>query len=516
MKALFNNIGIKLKEVYLPFLLVSLGTILGYSLLRWTFDIQLGIIPLKEDLLNIWFPIAIPWIPVLIWMRRRIRILNVRGKQDNGYFLYQLVMVVAITCPLIVSQIYLEKASFELVSVSRVDEVAKHPSEKYFKVESFAVNQSARLPFATSRTSGKNNEHLTFYLYLSSPFEQSEQLWYGVRYKKRISNRMGKSEKNTAYQRFVVESEQKFDAYNFQAVQYFEQLGYSDDRDGFLEAIDAGQADVNASAQIILIPINEPFEDRLGNGFAWTFISFGIGAFVLLLLVVIPYLDEKEWKKFQKGKPMSDDDLKFFLVFLNPFGPNGATAILLLSNLAVFIVMMLAGINIASPTPKELLEMGGNRRSEVLDGEYWRLLTSVFIHGGLVHLFMNLFGLVLGAALLEDLLGKVKLIASFVICGILASLCSIYWHENIVSVGASGAIFGLYGIILVFTVFKIYPNYKRGITWFLLGLFAGGSLLLGFAGGIDNAAHIGGLLSGCAAGGMLILIDKDALAKKAR
>jgi len=179
---------------------------------------------------------------------------------------------------------------------------------------------------------------------------------------------------------------------------------------------------------------------------------------------------EKELRDFKKDKPLKEDDLKDILGFLNPMGENKATAILLLLNIIVFLFMTFGGLNIISPTPQELLEIGGNRRLEVMNGEYWRLFTSMFIHGGLLHLFMNLVGLGLGSSLLENLLGSVKLILVYLICGILASIASIYWHENTVSVGASGAIFGLYGLILAFTVFKIYPKYMRGMTWMLLGL----------------------------------------------
>ena len=98
---------------------------------------------------------------------------------------------------------------------------------------------------------------------------------------------------------------------------------------------------------------------------------------------------------------------------------------------------------------------------------------------------------------------------------LMASLASVYWHENTVSVGASGAIFGLYGLILAFTVFKIYPTHIRGMTWMLLGLYAGINLLFGFLGGIDNAAHFGGLISGFILGGILILIEKEKLTKNA-
>lgn len=510
-----KNIGIKLKEVYLPFLIVSFGTIIFYNLFRWTFDIKLRVLPLKEDLLNFWIPVALPWIPILIWLRRRIRILNIRGKRDNGYFGYQFAMAVAIAVPIIVSQTYIEKASFDLISIANVYETKSQSDEKYFDISSFRVDKNASLPYVTARTSGRNNDNLNFYLYLACPFENSDNVWYGVEYSKNLSNRISDDKKDTEYRSFLEKSEREFETYNFQNAKYFEKLGYSDDRDGFIEAIKEKNPNIKESEQIILVPQSDAFEQRLGNTFPWIFGSFGIGAFVLLLMVAIPKIDEKELRDFKKDKPLKDDDLKYMMEFLDPRGPNKATAILLLLNIAVFVIMIFAGLNIVSPTPKELLEIGGNRRFEVMNGEYWRLFTSIFIHGGMMHLFMNLFGLGLGASLLEGILGRTQLIISFIVCGILASIASIYWHENTVSVGASGAIFGLYGLILAFTVFKIYPTHMRGMTWMLLGLYAGVSLLFGFLGGIDNAAHFGGLISGFFLGGILILIEKEKLIKNA-
>jgi rhomboid protease GluP len=511
-----NNIGIKIKEVYLPFLIVSIATILFYNLFRWTFDIKLGVLPLKEDLLNFWIPCALPWMPILIWLRRRNRILNIRGRRDNGYILYQFAMAAAIAVPIIVSQSYIEKASFDLVSITNAYETQNQSDQKYFDINSFRVDKNAILTYGTARTSGRNNDNLNFYLYLACPFENSNNVWYGVEYSKNLSNRISDDKKNTEYGNFVEKSEREFDTYDFQNAKYFEKLGYSDDRDGYIEAIKENNPYVNESEQIILVPKFDVFEDRLGNTFSWIFGSFGIGAFVLLLMVVIPKIEENELRDFKKNKPLKEDDFKDMLEFLDPRGPKKATAILLLLNIAVFVAMIFSGLNIVSPTSKELLEFGGNRRFEVMNGEYWRLLTSIFIHGGLMHLFMNLFGLGLGTSLLEGILGRTQLILSFIICGILASMASVYWHENTVSIGASGAIFGLYGLILAFTVFKIYPNHMRGLTWMLLGLYAGVTLLFGFLGGIDNAAHIGGLISGFILGGIWILIEKEKLIKKAR
>lgn len=508
-----NNIGIKLKEVYLPFLVVSIGTILFYNLFRWTFDIKLGVLPLKEDLLNFWIPFVLPWVPILIWLRRRIRVLNIRGKRDNGYFGYQFAMVAAMAAPIIVSQNYLEKASFDLVSISSPYEAKNEKNEKYFDIRSFQVSKNTSLSYVTARTSGKNNDNLNFYLYLACPFENSDNVWYGVEYTKNLSNRISDNKKDKEYRNFLQKSEREFHTYDFQNAKYFEKLGYSDDRDGFIEAIKEKNPAINESEQIILVPKFDVFEERLGNTFPWIFGSFGIGAFILLLMILIPKIDEKELRDFKKDKPLKEDDLKDMLEFLDPRGPNKATAILLLLNISVFVIMIFAGLNIVSPTPKELLEIGGNRRFEVMNGEYWRLFTSIFIHSGLLHLFMNLFGLGLGASMLEGIIGRIQLVISFIVCGILASIASIYWHENTISVGASGAIFGLYGLILAFTVFKIYPTHMRGMTWMLLGLYAGVSLLFGLLGGVDNAAHFGGLISGFFLGGILILIEKEKLLK---
>lgn len=510
-----NNNKTKIQEVYIPFLIVSIGTILFYNIFRWALDIKLGILPLKEDLLNFWIPFTLPWIPILIWLRRRIRILNIRGKRDNGYFIYQFAVAAAIAAPIIISQNYIEKSSFDLIQINSLEEIKELKKEKYFKINYFEIDRNSSLTFSTSRTSGRYNDNLNFYRYFACPFKFSQSIWYGIEFKKNLSNRISDATKNSEYRRFIKKSTKDFDNYNFNDVTYFEKLGNSDKRDGFIEAVQRGFTEINEEQEIILIPRTDNFNNRLGSSFYWIFGSFGIGAIILLAMVLIPKIDEQELTDFKKNKPLKEDDLKDVLRFLNPFGENKATAILLLLNIFVFITMIFSGLNIVSPTPLELLEIGGNRRFEVLNGEYWRLLTSMFIHGGVLHLIMNLIGLGIGSSLLEKDLGYVKLIVVYIICGILASLASIYWHENTVSVGASGAIFGLYGLILAFTVFKIYPNYMRGMTWMLLGLYAGVSLLFGFFGGIDNAAHFGGLISGFIIGGILILINKEQLKKNA-
>ena len=513
-----NHFKIKIQEVFLPYLIVAISTIISYNGLRWYLDIQLDILPLKDDLLNFGLPFFIPWIPILIWLRRRVRILQVNRSNDNGYFFYQFAMVGAMAITIMVSQNYIEKASYDLIELNTIDQVADYPKEKYFVINNFDVHREGCQQYATSRTSGEYNTDLNFYLYFPCPFKRTNAIWYGVAYKKHLSNQLSDEGKNAAYRDFILASENKLKIYYFKSARYFEKLRYSDSRDGYLEAINnnTDNSSIENSAeeeQIILVPHLEAFSNNRATALQQILSSFLISSLILFGMIIYPKVDQKELRDFRKNKPLKEDDLRDFLAFLNPRGAFPATAILILLNSLVFFIMVAYGINMLSPSPKELLELGGNRRSEVLNGEVWRLLSAVFIHGGIFHLLMNMVGLGISGSFLEKTIGSMKLIGCFLLCGFCASMVSLYWHENTVIVGASGAIFGIFGLILSFNVFKIFPADMRFLSWLLIGLYAGTSLVFGFiSNGIDNAAHIGGIASGFILGSLLIVfkcIEKE-------
>ncbi len=131
----------------------------------------------------------------------------------------------------------------------------------------------------------------------------------------------------------------------------------------------------------------------------------------------------------------------------------------------------------------------------------------MFLHGGIMHLFLNIYGLVIAALFVEPIFGRTKYFMLYFISGICGSLASIYWYENTISVGASGAIFGLYGAILGLLLTNAFEGGKKGILLFI-GPYVGINLLFGLTGGIDNAAHIGGLISG-AIFGIILYLSKN-------
>lgn len=504
-----QNIITKLQKVYLPFLIISIGTVLLYTCLRWLLDVKFGIIPLKKDLLDFWIPFGLPWIPILIFLRRRIRILNVRGKNDNGYFLYQTVIAGTIFATLLNTQDYITTNSYNLYEVSSIEELDALKREKYFKLSSFLVEKESKTSYTTARVSGRSNERLNITEFIALPFENSQTVWYGIEYKSSMNNNMSEGSKNRTYRKFLETWKTQYEHHSFYGTRYFEKLGHSDELDGYVHAIQLRHPNLDRGDLTILIPHKGEFLERSGNSLEWAFGCFAIGSFIFLFMVLVPSINEGELRQFKLGSPSKDDDFLDFLRALNPMGEYKGVAILIWINILVFAIMLVKGVNIISPTGHELLEIGGCRKLEVLNGEYWRLMSSVFIHGGALHLLMNIMGLGLSGFILEEKLGPYKLILSFLTCGLLASLSSIYFNVNVISVGASGGIFGFFGIILAFAIFKVFDSQVRKFIWLILILYSGVNLVLGLLiTGVDNAAHFGGLISGFTIG-FLLSIDNN-------
>ena len=185
-----------------------------------------------------------------------------------------------------------------------------------------------------------------------------------------------------------------------------------------------------------------------------------------------------------------------------------ATPLLLDLNLLVFGLMVFAGVSASEPTGRELVRWGSNVSGLTLHGEPWRLLTCLFVHAGLSHLLLNMFSLWLLGLLVEDRVGPLRLGAVYLASGVGGGLASLWWHSNgINSVGASGAIFGLYGFLLALLVSKklvLDKSDRRAMLGLVLYLVLS-NLLSGLTGNIDNAAHLGGLLTGLLVAGPLAM-----------
>lgn len=178
-------------------------------------------------------------------------------------------------------------------------------------------------------------------------------------------------------------------------------------------------------------------------------------------------------------------------------------------NVIVYIFSALFSANIIDMDMQTLVEMGALFGPlVVLKGEWWRLFTAMFLHGGMTHILMNMFSLYLIGRGVEIYFERKAYISIYLFSGLLGGLASLYMHPDSVGIGASGAIFGVFGALAGFFLAhrdKIGTQAKAFMKDF--GMVLGINLVLGLSiPSIDVSAHIGGLVVGIVGG---FIISKD-------
>ncbi len=185
--------------------------------------------------------------------------------------------------------------------------------------------------------------------------------------------------------------------------------------------------------------------------------------------------------------------------------PGTATALLITANIAMFgiswYLSQVAASQVAGSSPgfgdidtQVLVRLGAKYGPlMVYRGQWWRLVTAMFLHAGIFHIGMNLWCLIDLGPMVESMFTKTKFAVMYLVTGVVGFMLSFWWSPGGVSIGASGAILGLVGVLLGASFHhgglgKVYRAqlWRWVIYIFIFGLF--------FA--VDNAAHLGGLASG--------------------
>ncbi len=178
--------------------------------------------------------------------------------------------------------------------------------------------------------------------------------------------------------------------------------------------------------------------------------------------------------------------------------PTPATWILIGLNVAAFLV----STRLPGDDGIALARAGALFGPAVRSGEWWRAVTAMFLHGGPLHLGINMYGLYLLGRFVEDLCGSFRFFIIYFLAGLAGAAATTFLGQQALSVGASGAIMGLLGAMIVVLVLKrrsFAAEWRRMLLWNLV-LLVGLQIAIGFfSTNIDNAAHMGGLVGGALA-----------------
>lgn len=175
------------------------------------------------------------------------------------------------------------------------------------------------------------------------------------------------------------------------------------------------------------------------------------------------------------------------------------TIALIAVNAAAFVVTGVLGVGWFSSDADKLVAVGGSLPALTLSGEPWRLLTAMFLHAGVLHVAMNMFALYSGGLAAERIFGKRAYLAIYMCTGLVGGIATLTKTAMIVSVGASGAVFGVFGALFGYMIAhraQLDPE-VRDRQMKSMGTFVGLNLLIGLTvPAISLAAHVGGFVAG--------------------
>lgn len=504
-------------------------TILLFGALRWLLDIYLDILPLKEGYWNFGIPLLLSISVVGIWMWPRYEHLTLKWvkRSSSGYFF--ITMVLALVIPLLISQNYLSKAAYKVIEVASLSDIRHYPKQKYFRVDDFEPLKSERIAYIETRVANRRyfDSTLHIYYYVVTPSIGADNVWLGSSYYTSYDNREEQSIKDRQYSAFINESRHKYAAEDFSNINYFRKLKSSNDRSAYLYTISTANKQSNLPV-LVLVPESNIFADSLDRDFVWGFGSFFIGMVLCLLLVLVAEFDSQEKKSrqkpIQKQKPVKkrapvSDVSKSLVVWFRSNKERPATLVLILSCIGAFILTVFMGMDIIDPLSRQVNSVGGLTIDALQAGKYWRVVTALFVHVGIMHLVMSLGMLFATGYILEKVLGSLRFLMIFFICGIFSNILGLLYFDMDMA-GIWGAIFGLFGIAIPLVAFKIFNKKYRelfGGTIAAILIITLNSMFFAFINTLSYMVYyLLTLCFGIVLGVVMVITQKQSLLRNAR
>lgn len=406
-----KNYFLKLKVVLIPFLVINILTSIFWIFLYWLLIIK-SEINLKDNIVNIFLPLALPWIPLYIWLRPAIKKLQI--KNDRLPIIYLTLSWILIFLFTIFSVQFMQKAIGTVTKVKNVSELYQIQKTAYYNISEYDLSINLVEKSFTTYRSGKHNQYVNLDIFFTVPIvNKNEKLiepkyykfWVCQKFSTKESSYKSDREINRAFRFFERNTTNKY--LDQEKASYFKILPYSEQKIQALNAIEKIQPGFNHDDVIILSPLNHNPKNDIKWHLKHMIITLLSGIIFFLLVLIAPKLKTPKNKAKSKSQ---GSDLHEVLLFLIPKkGTYFITPILLWINIIVFIVTVLwADVDIMYPRASQLLNSGGLLYDKVADGEIWRIISSIFIHAGFAHLLYNGISLVFAGIFVELTFGRAK------------------------------------------------------------------------------------------------------------
>ncbi|HWK07043.1 MAG TPA: hypothetical protein VNS58_25585 [Puia sp.] len=334
-----NTMRYKIRFIFLPFLWIAAGFMLVYSFLDWWLVMRPCSLWISEELAYFGLPFVLPWIPVLIWLRPRIKLLKIKAR---NVLPYAMVAAFAIGGMTILLQLYIDTATGQQTNLPKISQIGENKPTKYYAFQDYYVAKELAQTINRRYVTGKvNSQHLNFDIFIVVPLLDKEvfvappssdggkgtligeapevtpkaateitqrqgrgdaspahdplgpQAWLCVRYTKQLSNDHDPSIKDVLWDEFFRASWEDFRKEGPGREDYLERTGNNQDRTYYEKAIKKSPLYTPSSGTLTILTLHPgPFAQRNGKRLTHFLAVCGFGALIWLLMLLPPALDE--------------------------------------------------------------------------------------------------------------------------------------------------------------------------------------------------------------------------------
>jgi rhomboid protease GluP len=492
------NLAQRFRFFLLPFILVVISGIALLGTILTVFEVGQGMVLLSEEGWEIWAPLTFASIAWFLFLRRRINVLKLDRKHFEGNWPSHMLIIIAIVVPIGMSSALIRNFFSQQVEISSVKEIDPNKKFRWYCIDDLSIETEVVAGDQFSEVSGKHSDKLHYTAYFLSPLnsrlDDGTLVWIGKSYTTTMSNHENDDYKNRAWEAHWTESQNTFRSEILSETGCLKPVPAGEDKNRFLKGIHRNSFYKNKK-HLIFERTQEQVTANLASMQKTFLIGTSISLFVVSLIFLLVKIQPRKLNDYQKNPSIIARNEKEIVSVILLMTPLKALPIITAINLIMFFVMMWTTSSFAHFDSSDLYDMGGLTQEFVQDGEYWRIISSMFLHSGFLHVMNNMIMFILFAMIMEPVLGTVKFTLLYLICGILAGIISVFTNDA-VNIGASGAIFGLVGWALAQRL--IYKNHDFSQALFMIGIIFGlVSLVFGFImPNVNNYAHLIGLITG--------------------
>lgn len=290
----YLRMNYKLKFIFKPFLVAYSGFLAGYTFLNKILFAEPAFYPVPEAALTFWLPLCLSAVIYFLFVYPRLQILRLNGSAGSLVHLYNVVLLLVFFVPCLLAQLYIAKAGARMTRLASVTEIKERRNSRYYQLDNYFADKRTPGVYMSDGGGLMTISPQKYEIFVAVPLFNKEQdaarrtpeAWLGLSYQQDVSHDLNQQEKKRLLGKFLKNSYKLFRKSDLANFSYFDRLPNSRTRDNYIYAIKNNRR--YKSADLILTPSYQAFEQRNGQELVWLIWSMILGVLLVLLMVILP------------------------------------------------------------------------------------------------------------------------------------------------------------------------------------------------------------------------------------